>query len=443
MDHDLAARDDRAPEPISAAASGHRDPEGPDPLARHLATLRRDDCFRVDAVLKSSPVEQTQRVYFEGANGAEQGPFVRKLIDRDAGLGSVYRALYDLRRSGRRLRYLPAVYDCHEAGERLVVLMEHVPGTTLRELVAGEGEARRAALARRVFPALCDAVAELHGALASPIVHRDLTPSNVVCPPDDPAALTVVDLGIARTYKPGADADTAYFGTRPYAPPEQFGFGQTDVRTDVYALGMVLFFCLTGRDATRADRARGFADPAVPDALRAVVERSARLEPAGRYQSVAELKAAFEEAAGCPTSRPDGASGGRSGEGSSPAASAARPRPKPGRFPRVSAWAGRLWNALVLAAYALVIASCVISIAEPVPENADWPLWFLVFSYAVVLNLSGALVAYLLLDKRRLFARFPALGRGAPLVRTLRVLAALAALWAVYLAVGIPLQNGV
>ena len=54
-----------------------------DELAQHLDSLARDDCYRVDAVLKRSPSETTQRVYFVGANGSEQGPYVRKYLEGD------------------------------------------------------------------------------------------------------------------------------------------------------------------------------------------------------------------------------------------------------------------------------------------------------------------------------------------------------------------------
>ena len=88
---------------------GHA-PKGPDgpvdsidgELAAYLGTLQRDECFRVERVLKESPVEVTQLVYFEGTNGSELGPFVRKLLLRDAGVGEMYRRLFELRRSGRR-----------------------------------------------------------------------------------------------------------------------------------------------------------------------------------------------------------------------------------------------------------------------------------------------------------------------------------------------------
>ena len=429
---------DRAGEP-SSAASPRRPGDG---LEGYLASLLRDDCFRVDAVLKASTVEETQRVFFEGANGAEQGPYIRKLIDRDAGIGSVYRELFELRRAGRRQRYLPAVYDCHEAGGRLVVLMEYACGEMLRELVGREPDARgRLGLALRVFPALCEAVAELHGALGHPVVHRDVTPSNVVCPAGDPSALTLVDLGIARSYDPDADGDTAYFGTRPYAPPEQFGFGQTDVRTDVYALGMVLFFCLTGRDADRGDRRRRFADPGVPEPLRRVVERATMLEPPSRYRDPGELRRAFDDAcreAGAPCGRERDGGGRGSGavaadgvEAGAVPAAVASPRspavvePHARTFgPRTPGWVGRLWNVAVVAAYAFMLAVCVRAAFVPVPENAGWPPWFRVYSYLVAVNGVFAVATYLLLDRRRLGARVPALARRPPVREILVGLAA-------------------
>ena len=70
----------------------------------------------------------------------------------------------------------------------------------------------------------------------------------------------LIDFGIARVWREGEEADTTHFGTRSYAPPEQYGFGQTDVRSDVYALGMLnVSSRLTGREATPADRECDFA----------------------------------------------------------------------------------------------------------------------------------------------------------------------------------------
>ena len=229
-------------------------------LAGHLASLERDDSYRVDRVLKHSDVETTELVYFEGSGGGSLGPFVRKRIDASAQIGGAYERLFAAQHAGRRYEHLPRIVDCHRVGDELCVVMEYIEGETLGALVGRLGATPDYAC--ELFGSLCDAVAELHagfasaGEVAAPVIHRDLKPSNIIVSganytPDDGltfSSLVIIDLGIARVWREGADADTVKFGTRPYAPPEQYGFGQTSVRSDVYALGALLFFCLTGAD---------------------------------------------------------------------------------------------------------------------------------------------------------------------------------------------------
>lgn len=171
--------------------------------------------------------------------------------------------------------------------------MEYIQGATLREVVERSRPEDRTLLAHRLLPAICEAVRELHEGTGEVIIHRDLTPSNVIIPAADFATPVLIDLGIARVWREGAGADTTRFGTRPYAPPEQFGFGQTDVRSDVYALGMLAFFCLTGRDPEVSDRERGFACREVPERWRKVIVKAASLDPGERYSAVAELAEAI------------------------------------------------------------------------------------------------------------------------------------------------------
>ncbi len=257
----------------------------PDELAEHLNALARDECYRVDAVLKEGPYETTERVYFQGSNGAEMGPFVRKRISRESGTGAAYEHLCAAQSAGRRFRYLPRVFDCYHAGDSLVVVMEHVGGETLADVVYRCDPSL--ALACDVFPRLCDAVAELHGGFDVPLIPRDLKPSNVMLSRD---SMTIIDFGIARAYREEASEDTRHFGTRAYAPPEQFGFGQTDVRSDVYALGMLLYFCLTERTPDAKARAAGFADPRIPESFRQVIAKAAAFDPQNRYASAADMK---------------------------------------------------------------------------------------------------------------------------------------------------------
>ncbi len=246
-------------------------------LAGHLASLERDDSYRVDRVLKHSDVETTELVYFEGSGGGSLGPFVRKRIDASAQIGGAYERLFAAQHAGRRYEHLPRIVDCRRVGDELCVVMEYIEGETLGALVGRLGAMPDYAC--ELFGALCDAVAELHagfasaGEMAAPVIHRDLKPSNIIVSganytPDTGmtfSSLVIIDLGIARVWREGADADTVKFGTRPYAPPEQYGFGQTSVRSDVYALGALLFFCLTGpipsQVGTYASNARHVTSP--------------------------------------------------------------------------------------------------------------------------------------------------------------------------------------
>lgn len=78
-----------------------------------------------------------------------------------------------------------------------------------------------------------------------PIIHRDIKPSNIIIKQDGSVAL--IDFGISRVSKDDAISDTFCYGTEGFAPPEQFGFMQTDVCSDIYSFGIVLSWMLTGK----------------------------------------------------------------------------------------------------------------------------------------------------------------------------------------------------
>ncbi len=272
-----------------------------DELARYLAALERDACYRVVRPLSpegeapAGPNAQpaaTELVMFEGANGGELGPFVRKRLARAEGVGAAYETLFELQRAGMRFVHLPRIIDCYKTEDALVVVSEYVEGATLAALVRADGGGT--AFARAVFPEVCDAVSELHGLIDPPLIHRDVKPTNIIISnrPDGVSA-TLIDFGIARRYRAGEGADTVRFGTRAYAPPEQFGFGQTSVRSDVYALGMVLLFCLTGTEPEGLPAADALAARGVEPALAEVVLKAAAFDPAARYASADALKRAF------------------------------------------------------------------------------------------------------------------------------------------------------
>ncbi|MBE5023555.1 protein kinase [Olsenella sp. DSM 107455] len=363
-----------------------------DELSNYLSALDRDGCYRVDATLKDGRLETTQRVYFVGENGAELGPFVRKYLA--PGLGGAYERIFAAQRDGVRLPHLPRIVECHRQDERLVVVMEHVAGETLADAAAAATD--RLDLVRRVFPDLCDAVSELHELLDPPVIHRDLKPGNVMV---SAAGVTLIDLGIARTWREGGEQDTTHFGTRAYAPPEQFGFGQTDVTSDVYALGMLLFFCLAGRDPAAADRERGFAADGVPEGLRDVIAHAAELDPARRLPSARAFKEALLAALG-----------EKDREAEPPTFEASGTSPL-AWLSRVPGWVGVAWNVLVAAACALLLIGCVGAMLYPNAELATWPTWYLLYAYLAFAMPVILVVSYLLLDRRPLRRRVPALAR--------------------------------
>ena len=366
-----------------------------DDLATYLSSLDRDSCYRVDAVLKQGRLETTERVFFVGENGAELGPFVRKHLA--PGLGGAYERIYAAQRDGMRLPHLPRIVECNRQGEQLVVVMEHVAGKTLADVTVAATD--RLDLTRQIFPDLCDAVSELHELLDPPVIHRDLKPSNVMV---SSGGVTLIDLGIARTWREGGEQDTTHFGTRAYAPPEQFGFGQTDVTSDVYALGMLLFFCLTGRDPVAADREEAFSGAGIPSSLREVIVRATQLDPAARFSTVRELKAAFLSAS---------SDAGEKAVLLQPPTFEQERQTLGTLLSRVPGWLGFIWDLVVLGTAGLLVVGCVMGVAIPTPSNAAWPMWYRCLSYLVCLLPMLLIGCYLLLDRRPLRREVPVLAR--------------------------------
>lgn len=385
--------------------------------------------LEVVRTLKESPHEVTQLVRVVDTVGiaAQVGPraddargldrtcapgqrCVLKRIRGDAGLGGAYAALQQAQQAGHRLGHLPRVLGRWRGSDGWqCVLLEYVDGQTLADYV-GERTASLE-LAARVFPALCDAVIELHEGLPHPLVHRDLKPSNVIVDPRC-GRVVIIDLGIAREHHEGVQTDTAHFGTRGYAPPDQFGFGQTDTRTDVYALGMLLRFCLTGREPAQAGQGVDATTP--PHAQAAcghrrseaavgrVIERACAFDPAARYQSVRELRGAFVRAIGPGLARMASAEGLVEARPESPEG-ADRPRGAGG----VPTWLGRAWNVLLVLAMLFMLLAVTESTFGDIPALEGYPTWFRAISYFGLVYLNLCSLACLALDKRRLARRLP------------------------------------
>lgn len=378
--------------------------EEEDELARMLERLPDGDPWRVERVLKESPSEVTQLVRLR-AGGVEVGPLVRKAMVVAPGVGEVWRRLFSCQQRGLRTRQLPRILACSEQAGRLEVVMERVPGPTLRERVLAEPEEGRPALARTLIVSLCSAARELNEDLGGPVVHRDITPSNVICSGIHGTTAVLVDLGIARAWHEGQEADTTHFGTRSYAPPEQFGFGQTDLRCDVYAIGMCALFCLVGRDPTPQDREAHFAVEGVPGAWREIIAKACAFDPTERFASAREMGEAIARQLGAP-SEPDCPAGGQT-LGAVPGQGEGRLRDRAARA-LASAWHAR--NLVVIPLVVMLVAASTVNVLDPQVLNRGNP-WFNAFGYLVYVNYIVLALGYLAMDKSWLRSHVPALGR--------------------------------
>jgi len=176
---------------------------------------------------------------------------------------------------------LPAFLYEYQDDAAVCIVREYVEGTPLDRYAAGRSlsEAQAVSLCGK----LCDILTYLHG-LEPPVIHRDIKPQNIIV--KDNGELSLIDFDIARTYDCGAETDTRFIGTRPYAPPEQYGFSQTDRRADVYSLGVLLCFLLTGNTNTRDAKIAN-------KRLAAVVRRCTAFAPEGRFPDAAAVKKAL------------------------------------------------------------------------------------------------------------------------------------------------------
>lgn len=231
----------------------------------------------------------------------------------------------------------PNIVTVHDTGEengRLFIIMEYVGGGTLKQKMSNSMQMRE------VIQVISEVAGALTYAHSMGIVHRDVKPVNVLMDASGRAVLS--DFGIAKVLQTSAalTRDGAGVGTPEYMSPEQCRGGPVDARTDIYALGVMLFEMLTGHTPFEADNYTALAhahiyetppppsrlNPRVSPAVQSVVMKALEKDPAHRFQKATELASALEAAAAAqtpvmPMARPVNPAAAR------PASPAQRPMP--------------------------------------------------------------------------------------------------------------------
>lgn len=158
----------------------------------------------------------------------------------------------------------------------------YVSGETLEERIYRNGPMREEEAGKWMI-SLCEALEVLHSQ-KKPIIHRDLKLSNVMI--TDDGGLKLIDFNASRNYEEGLQKDTRLIGTNGYAAPEQYGFAQSDARTDLYAAGVIFNYLLTGK-APGEELWNG--------RMGRVIEQCIRMDPEKRCQSAGELRTKIQK----------------------------------------------------------------------------------------------------------------------------------------------------
>lgn len=180
-----------------------------------------------------------------------------------------------------RIEGVPAVKECVADDGKLIVVEEYVQGRSLKQVLDEQGLLNEEQ-AYDIAVQLADVLVRLHQ-LEPAIVHRDIKPSNIII--EKNGHVNLIDFNAARHVNADKNEDTRMLGTVYFAAPEQFGFGQSDERTDIYGLGATINYIMTG-DKPGA----GIAECRFSD----ILKKCLMVDAKDRYQSAEELRGVLD-----------------------------------------------------------------------------------------------------------------------------------------------------
>ena len=225
--------------------------------------------------IKETEKTKISLVFYEGC----QAPCIFKIC-KDRDLTDVYQLLMEINHPN-----LATVYDCVYADGNTYVVEEFIQGKTLSEILEEKGTFSEEETIR-IMKELCDGLAVLH--LHAPtIIHNDIKASNIMLRED--GSVKIFDFDISRIYKDGSYKNTKLMGTREYAAPEHYGFGQSEPCTDIYSLGITMHEMLTGQGLNQEHKVT------YEGRLASIIQKCVEIDRNKRYASAILLKANLEK----------------------------------------------------------------------------------------------------------------------------------------------------
>lgn len=197
--------------------------------------LSDEAILEISSYEEVSPLNDREDIII--VKGEDEHLYVKKILKNyDI---SIYRYLQE-----HPIDNMPRLIALHESKNSLIVIEEYIEGATLSYQIEHNYVNQKQAI--NIAKCICRTLIKLHNQ-EQPIIHRDIKPSNIIITPEDEVYL--LDINVAKWFKPDEAEDTRLMGTLYYAAPEQFGYGfqASSAKSDIYALGMLLNVMLTGR----------------------------------------------------------------------------------------------------------------------------------------------------------------------------------------------------
>lgn len=186
----------------------------------------------------------------------------------------------------RKLSGIPKAYRIFEENGEVYLVREYIEGMSLAQMVLQKGGISEAEICR-ISRKICQTAEQFQNP-DEPMIHRDIKPENIVVIPG--GEVVFIDFGTMRSYKKDGSRDTFVVGTRGTAAPEQYGYTQTDQRTDVYAIGQTMLYMVS-----ESYEMNQLSECAVSRRMKKIIEKACSFEPDKRYGDAAQLRRAVEK----------------------------------------------------------------------------------------------------------------------------------------------------
>lgn len=213
-------------------------------------------------------INESHKIYFVQHQETKK-IYVKKILD--VYNLSIYEYLYH-----HPILGIPKIIEFYEENHQLTLIEEYISGCSLLEKMQSASLTLPDIVDYMID--LCNILEQLHN-LHPPIIHRDIKPSNIII--TEYNRVVLLDFNAAKHFHAAESQDTVLLGTQGYAAPEQYGFGSSSPQTDIYSLGILLKEMLSTLSLS--------SHP-----YHSIVNRCTQMDPKKRYQTVSDLKKAFE-----------------------------------------------------------------------------------------------------------------------------------------------------